>query len=105
MNNTIEGLKKLAVILNDLFDKRDSIHSQIDDCYKPFKDIIGEVMIGEQTSPKLYVDNIVVGEDSVCFVIRNFMGMYDDEVTGTYKFPIEAFVSADTLRNHIAKGT
>ena len=99
MNNTIEGLKKLAVILNDLFDKRDSIHSQIDDCYKPFNDIIEKVFIhNREYGNGLYIDDMSFDEDGVSFDIR---WREDDEVESRHFYPIEAFISAETLTKYL----
>jgi len=109
--NTIDGLKQLPSIINNLLDRRDDIQLQIDACYRPFREIIQEVlvdpMVKGRCSPSFYISDMDIGvsEEYVCFYIRDHMGIYDDQVVGTYKFPIEAFVSADALRNHIAKGT
>ena len=104
--NTIEGLRQLPYMIKTLLDRRDNIQLKIDSCYKPLKDIIQEVMIKPYViglSPSFYVndEDIGISEDFVVFVIRDYLGKYDDQVVGTYKFPIEAFVSADALRKYI----
>ena len=97
--NTIEGLKKLVIILNDLFDKRDSIHSQIDGCYKPFKDIIKKVFIhNKEYGSGFYIDDVSFDEDEVSFAIR---WNNDDEIESTHCYPIESFVSAETLTKYL----
>jgi hypothetical protein len=105
--NTIDGLKAIPNVLNILLDERDAIQGQIDSCYKPFRDIIQEVMIdpyAKGLAPSLYVDDMDIGisEDFVCFCIRDHLGTYDDQVVGTYKYPIYAFVTATDLRTYIA---
>jgi hypothetical protein len=101
MNNTIEGLKKLAVTLNDLFDQRDSIRSQIDACYKPFKDIIEKVFIhNKEYGSCLYIDDVSFDEDEVRFVIR-WNNDDDNEIESIHCYPIEAFISAETLTKFI----
>jgi len=106
--NTIDGLKALPSILNNLLDQRDAIQLQIDACYKPFMEIIQEVlvdpMIKGRYAPSFYISDIDiwVHEGYVCFCIRDHLGKYDDAVVGTYKYPIEAFLSVDTFRKHIA---
>ena len=103
--NTIDGLKQLPSIIKNLLDQRDAIQLQINECYKPFRDIIVEVFLhSKEWGNSLYIDDLDIGidENHVCFCIR---WRNDDECESTHSFPIEAFVSADALRNHIAKGT
>jgi hypothetical protein len=97
--NTIEGLKALPNVINNLLDQRDAIQEQIDACYKPFRDIIEEVFCQELKS--CYIDDIDigVGESKICFALRY---SWDDECEGTYSYPIESFVSAQTLRKYIS---
>lgn len=97
--NTVEGLKALPSILQRLLDKRDELQLTIDDCYKPFRDVIKEVFNTEMSW--CYIDDIDIGlsNSNVCFCLRY---RSDDECEGTYNYPIEAFVSADALRKYIS---
>lgn len=97
--NTIEGLKKLPSIIQKLLIERDSIQSQIDGCYKPIIDIIKEVFI-EQAKWWYINDNDI--DMDIEYVRFSFRDRYDDEIVDTHSFPIETFVSADTLRKFIA---
>lgn len=101
--NTIEGLKKLPSIIEKLLDERAVIQGQIDECYKPFRDIIVEVFLhGKEWGGGLYVDDIDIGigEENVSFCIR---WRNDDECESTHSYPIEAFVSADTLKEYLVE--
>jgi hypothetical protein len=97
--NTVEGLKALPNIIKILLDDRDEIQLKIDACYKPFRDIIKEVLVVARGG-SVYIDDIDigVGDSNVCFALRYHS---DDECEGTYSYPIEAFVSADTLVRYI----
>lgn len=97
--NTIEGLKLLPSTINRLLEKRDELQLTIDECYKPFRDIIKEVFNNEMSW--CYIDDIDIGvsDSNVCFCLRY---RSDDECEGTYSYPIEAFVSADVLRKYIS---
>ena len=95
--NTVEGLKALPHIIKLLLDKRDELQTTIDECYRPFREIIQEVFL---VDGYLYVDDIDigVGDENVSFALRY---RSDDECEGTYSYPIEMFVSTDTLRKYI----
>lgn len=98
--NTIDDLKKLAGIIEKLRNDKKAIELQIADCYMPFKEIIKEVIkeVLLNVDGYLYIDDIDIVNENLCFALRY---CYDDECEGTYSFPIESFVSADTLRKHI----
>lgn len=100
--NTIDGLKALPSIIEKLLNDRDAIQLQIDECYKPFRDIIQEVLVVKIHDNFVYIDDIDigVGDKNVCFALRYNS---DDECEGTYSYPIEAFVSADTLWEYITE--
>lgn len=97
--NTIDGLKALPNIIKILLDDRDEIQLKIDACYKPFRDIIKEVLVVARGG-SVYINDIDigVGDNNVCFTLRYYS---DDECEGTYSYPIEAFVSTDTLVKYI----
>lgn len=95
--NSIEGLKKFLSIVERLRDDMDNVQSQIDACYRPFRDIIVEVFLhSKEWGNGLYLDDTDIGvsDNDVSFVIR---WRCDDEVESSHCFPIEAFVSAQTL--------
>lgn len=92
--NTIEGLKQLPSIVQKLLNERDTIQGQIDVCMKPIEDICKEVF----NASHKYVDNVSICEENVSFCMRD---IYDQEILDSYSFPIETFVSADTLRKYI----
>ena len=93
--NTIGGLKALPGIIQQYESEIEQLKYKMAQCQKPIKDIIQAVFRDQMGWA--YIDDIEIG-NNVHFVIRYHS---DDECEGTYNYPLEAFISAETLLNHI----
>ena len=93
--NTINGLKALPGIIQQYESEIEQLEYKKQQCYKPIVDIIAEVFKNEMRW--CYIDDIDI-RSNVHFAFRYYT---DDECEGTYEYPLEAFVSAETLSKHI----
>ena len=94
--NTIEELRALPKIVENLEQKKWDIQGQINKYYNPLEKIIEEVL-------NLSKRNLILGELELIdnFVKFDVICNEDDSLYDRYRFPIDTFVSTETLKNYI----
>lgn len=96
--NTIEELRALPKIVANLEQKKCEIQGQIQEYYKHFEGIIKEVFIHiNQWGSRSSIGSLEISDGFVKFIVYP----YDDYDGEGYTFPIDTFLSAETLKNYI----